>query len=136
MSRAAVLIVALVASLAGACGDGEIADSSPTGPSGGSGSQSPGGGSCRVPGAPTSLAVSFVGSSNIVLTWDASDGATEYLIIVGTTPSSSNKLLTNAFSTRYPWSGVGAGTYYARVQATNSCGTSGSSNEVSFTITG
>jgi len=68
------------------------------------------------------------------MTWSAVSGATEYLILVGTSPSSSNILSTNAVSKTYPWSGVPQGTHYARIQAKNSCGTSGSSNEVRFTV--
>jgi hypothetical protein len=132
MRRAAVLIVALAATFAVACGDGETESASPTAPSGGSGSP----GSCSIPSAPTNLAVAVVGTSDVVLTWNASPNASQYVVLAGSTPSSSNKLLTNAGNTRFPWSGMGPGTFYVRVQAMNSCGTSGSSNEVTFTIIG
>jgi hypothetical protein len=56
------------------------------------------------------------------------------LILVGTTPSSSNSLSTNTTQTTYTWT-ISPGTYYARVQSKNGSTTSGSSNEVSFTVT-
>lgn len=132
MSRAAGVIVMFVAVLAGACGEGDGTSSSPTGPTATGGSQTPGPG-CTPPGAPANLAVSVTGTS-VVLTWSAATGAMDYMILVGTTPSSSNTLSTNTSQTTYPWSGVSPGTYYVRIQSRNACGTSGSSNEVSFRV--
>jgi hypothetical protein len=129
MNRLAALLVALMALAGAACGGGEDGGSSPTGPTGTGGSQS----GCSLPGAPGNLAVTTSGTS-VVLSWSAVNGAMEYIVLVGTSPSSSNTLSTNTSQPTYPWSGVPAGSYYARVQARNSCGTSGSSNEVRFTI--
>lgn len=138
MNRAGLVIVAVVALAGGACGGGDESAASVAGPSantggGGGGSQTPAPG-CSMPSAPSGLAASIAGTS-VVLTWSAVSGASEYLILVGTSPSSSNTLSTNSTQNSYPWSGVSPGTYYARVQSKNSCGTSGSSNEAVFTIT-
>lgn len=90
---------------------------------------------CPLPPNPANLVESHV-ATRVDLSWSASSGAAEYVVIVGSEPSSSNSLFTNTSQTRYSWGGVRVGTYYARVQAKNACGTSGSSNEVMFTVTG
>ena len=72
--------------------------------------------------------------TRVTLTWSASSGAAEYIVLIGTTPSSSNELSTNTTNTTYQWNGAPVGQHYARIQAKNSCGTSGSSNEVAFTV--
>ena len=128
MHRFAVVMVTLVALAGSACGGGEDGDGSPTGPTGG-GSQA----NCSFPSAPGNLAVATSGTS-VVLSWSAVSGAMEYLVLVGTSPSSANTLSTNTSQPNYSWSGVTPGSYYVRVQARNSCGTSGSSNEVRFSI--
>ena len=45
-------------------------------------------------------------------------------------------MFTNTTITTFQWNGVSPGTYYARVDARNACGTSPSSNIVAFTISG
>jgi hypothetical protein len=57
------------------------------------------------------------------------------LILVGTSPSSSDALSTNTTQTSYTWTAK-SGTQYARVQAKMPCGTSGSSNEVVIVVAG
>jgi hypothetical protein len=71
----------------------------------------------------------------VTLQWDAVNGATEYSVLVGSTPSSSDRLSTNTTNNNYTWT-ASAGRQYARVQA--KCGGSwgSSSNEVEFTIAG
>ena len=60
-------------------------------------------------------------------------GATEYLVLVGSTPSSSDQLSTNTTNTSYTWTAK-AGRQYARVQAKCGGQFGGSSNEVEFTV--
>jgi hypothetical protein len=62
-------------------------------------------------------------------------GASEYAVLVGSTPSSSDLLSTNTTNSNYTWTAK-PGRQFARVQA--KCGGSwgGSSNEVDFTVAG
>ena len=136
MNRAGVSFIVLAAVLTAACGGAESVGSSPTGPSPtapGSPSQPQPNGSA--PSAPGNLTVASVTGTVVTLSWSAASGAAEYLILVGTSPSSSNTLSTNTTQTTYTWT-VSPGTYYARVQAKIGTATSGSSNEVSFFIAG
>jgi hypothetical protein len=135
MKRFIVFAIAVATAASVACGsNGE--DGSPTSPSSTAGGTSGGSGSCGRPGAPTGLSADVIGS-RVTLTWSASSGASEYLVLIGSTPSSSNVLFTNTTQLTYAWNGGSPGTYYARIQARNSCGNeSGSSNEVAFTTVG
>ena len=136
MKRFKVCTVALAAALSIACGGDGGEPTSPTAPSQTSPTTTttPSGG-CSIPGAPANLAVS-VASTRVTLGWSRADGANDYLVLVGTTPSSSNTISTNTTNPEFFWNGATLGTYYARIQSRNSCGTSGSSNEVAFTVTG
>jgi hypothetical protein len=83
---------------------------------------------------PTNLRVGTQGTV-VTLQWNAVSGATEYVVLVGSAPSSSDRLSTNTTNTSYTWTSS-TGRQYARVQA--KCGGSwgSSSNEVEFTIAG
>jgi hypothetical protein len=65
-----------------------------------------------------------------VFTWNASAGAADYFIQIGEASGSSNLIYTNTSQTTYSWTGASPGTYYARVHARNSCGSSAPSNEI------
>jgi hypothetical protein len=136
MKRVGIFVMALTAAVSIACGGSENESSSPTAPSpstsgGGSSQPAPSSGGLT---APTNLRVVAVAGTSVTLSWAAS-GSPEYLILVGTAPSSSNALSTNTTQTTYTWT-VSPGTYYARVQSKSGTNTSGSSNEVSFTVSG
>lgn len=73
--------------------------------------------------------------SRVTFTWSEVSGANDYMIFVGTSSGGSNMQSTNTTHTNFQWNGGDRGTYYARVQARNSCGQSGMSNELVFTIT-
>jgi hypothetical protein len=134
MKRVGMLCVAIAATLTMACGESDNgAPSSPTSPSPTSNPSQP----APAPSnggltAPNNLRVVTVTGSQVTLAWE-STGAPEYLILVGTSQSSSNALSTNTTQTTYTWT-VSPGSYFARVQSKNGTATSGSSNEVSFTI--
>ena len=134
MQRVGMLFVAMAATLTIACGGSDGGDaSSPTAPSvtptPSQPAPTPSSGGLTVP---NNLRVVAVAGSQVTLAWEAS-GAPEYLILVGTAPSSSNALSTNTTQTTYTWT-VSPGSYYARVQSKNGTATSGSSNEVSFSV--
>jgi hypothetical protein len=135
MNRFGVLSIVLAAAVTGACGGAEGVSSSPTGPSSSTTASSqpqPGPqGSC----VPANLAVVSVQGTVITLQWSAVSGASEYAVLVGSTPSSSDLLSTNTTNSNYTWTAK-PGRQFARVQA--KCGGSwgGSSNEVDFTVAG
>ena len=137
MRRVGLCIAAMAAVIVVACGEGDAVQS-PTGPSASAPSASapsapsaPQGGCIA---APANLVVVSVVGSTVSLSWSPVSGATEYLVLVGSSPSSSNILSTNTSNANYAWGGVPPGHHYARVQAKASCGTSSSSNEVDFSV--
>jgi hypothetical protein len=136
MNRLGVLSIVLAAAVTGACGGSEEVGSSPTGPSStptttSSQPQPTSQGSC----VPANLVVSAVQGSVVTLQWSAVSGASEYAILVGSTPSSSDQLSTNTSNATYTWTAQ-PGRQFARVQA--KCGGTwgGSSNEAEFTVAG
>lgn len=124
------VLLALVVAGGIACGgegDGGGGDNaSPTSPT-------PTSSGCSRPAAPSNFQAAVTGN-NAAFSWSAVSGAIDYDIRVGTGPGSSNVLSTNTTQTTYNWNGINSGTYYARVEARNSCGSGQSSNEVSFRI--
>jgi hypothetical protein len=84
-----------------------------------------------LPGTPSNLQVVVV-SGNRTFTWNAVANATSYFILIGTESGRSDVLETNTTQTTYQWNGASRGTYFARVYARNTCGSSPNSNEVAF----
>jgi hypothetical protein len=133
MNRAGILSIVLVAAVTGACGGADGASSSPTGPSSTTtttSSQPQPQGSC----VPANLAASVAGTV-VTLQWSAVSGATEYTVLVGSTPSSSDQLSTNTTNSNYTWT-ARPGRQFARIQAKCGGAWGGSSNEVEFTVAG
>jgi len=91
-----------------------------------------GGGCVGPPSAPTGFANTFKSGGTVTFAWNASAGATTYIIEAGSAPGAAN--LANAdlgsSATSATFSGVPNGTYFVRLRAQNACGTSGVSNEV------
>jgi fibronectin type 3 domain-containing protein len=90
------------------------------------------------PPAPTGLTAS-AGSAQVSLTWAASTGAATYNVYRGTSPGaeSATAIKTGLTSTAFTDSTVTNGTtYYYKVAAVNSSGTSPLSNEASATPNG
>lgn len=90
------------------------------------------------PGAPTALATSSSGST-VFLSWVApsSGGApAAYIVEAGSAPGLANlaNFSTGNTATSFSASGVGSGSYFVRVKATNASGTSGASNESLLTV--
>ena len=88
------------------------------------------------PTAPTGLAGSQT-AGVVTLAWTAPSGVppTSYTIVAGSTPGASDILV---YPTGTTATGLAApaprGTYYVRVIATNACGQSGASNEVTVVV--
>jgi len=92
------------------------------------------------PGAPTGFTATSSGST-VTLTWTAPPTGgtpTAYIIEAGSAPGLANlaNFSTGNTATSFSTSGVGAGTYYVRVRATNGSGTSGTSNEATLVVGG
>ncbi len=90
-----------------------------------------------IPPAPTGLAAS-AGNGSVGLTWNASTGATSYSIYRGTAPGAEGTTpVGTSTSTSFTNTGLTNGTpYYYKVTASNTAGTSPSSNEATATPTG
>ncbi|HLG58137.1 MAG TPA: fibronectin type III domain-containing protein [Vicinamibacterales bacterium] len=133
MNRTGLSCIVLVALLATACAGGDDVGSIPTAPSSptppASAPPTPPPSSSCAPSSPTGLTVSITGSTRL-FTWNASPTAADYFIQIGGTSGASNLIYTNTTQTTYSWTGAGPGTYYARVHARNSCGSSAPSNEL------
>jgi len=87
------------------------------------------------PSAPTGLTAT-AGNTQVALSWSASSGATSYNVYRGTTAGgeSGTAIATGISSTAYTNTGLTNGTtYFYKVAAVNSIGTSGMSNEASAT---
>ena len=69
----------------------------------------------------------------VTLGWNAVSGATEYVVLVGSAPGSSDQLSTNTTNTSYTWTAKG-GRQYARVQAKCNGEFGSSSNEIDYTV--
>lgn len=89
--------------------------------------------SCAVPSAPSNLSADVTGSS-VSLSWSSVDDASDYVVLVGWTPLSSETVLTNTSESRHAIDQLPSGTHYARVHAHNWCGTSVPSEPLTFTV--
>jgi hypothetical protein len=88
----------------------------------------------QAPGAPTGLIASVAGSS-VTLAWNApttGGPVTTYILQAGSIPGGSNlaNFGTGSTATSFFAAGVGAGSYFVRVSASNAGGISAPSNEV------
>jgi hypothetical protein len=89
--------------------------------------------SCAVPETPRRLSADVTGGT-VTLSWSAVGDAADYVVLVGSNPSSSETLLTNTPETYHAMADMPAGTHYARVHAHNWCGTSEPSEPIRFTV--
>src|SRR4029078_6958893 len=74
--------------------------------------------SCAVPGTPDNLSADVTGTT-VSLSWSAVGGASDYVVLVGWTPSSSETELTNTPDAHHTIDDLPRGTHYARVHAHN-----------------
>jgi len=98
------------------------------------------GAACTAPGAPGGLSANTVSSSQINLSWTAGTSSCSVTYSVfrsttsGFTPSSSNQIASGMSGTSFSDTGlVASTTYFYVVEASNSGGTSGPSNQASAT---
>ena len=89
--------------------------------------------SCAVPGAPDNLSADVSGTT-VSLSWSTVGDASDYVVLVGWTPGSSETALTNTSETHHSIDDLPRGTHFARVHAHNWCGTSESSEPISFRV--
>jgi len=95
------------------------------------------GGSPAVPAAPANLTAA-AGSAQVAISWNGSSGATSYNVYRGTAAGgeSSTAIATGVTTLSFTNTGLTNGTtYYYKVKAVNSSGSSGYSNEASATPT-
>src|SRR5919109_3237603 len=87
------------------------------------------------PPAPTGLTATAVSSSQLNLSWTASSGATSYNVLRSTTTGGPyTQIASGVAATSFSDTGLAASTiYFYVVQAVNSAGTRGNSNEASAT---
>jgi hypothetical protein len=76
--------------------------------------------------------VSIQGTS-VTLAWNGVSGATRYTVLVGSASGTSDQSQDNTSQTTHTWTAK-TGRQYARVYATASCGDSGTSNEIEYTV--
>ena len=93
---------------------------------------------CTTPSAPTANAATSVTQTSFTANWSAVTGATTYYLDVNTNSSFTGTWILNNQNvdnvTTYSVSGLTCNTtYYYRVRAANSCGTSANSNVISVT---
>ncbi|HBX50807.1 MAG: hypothetical protein A2275_03215 [Bacteroidetes bacterium RIFOXYA12_FULL_35_11] len=95
---------------------------------------------CQLPGTFTATAASSITSTSFYTNWTASGAATEYFLDVSTNSSFSSFVsgyqnLSVGNVTTYNVTGLTCGgtTYYYRIRANNTCGTSANSNSITVT---
>jgi hypothetical protein len=86
------------------------------------------------PAAPAGLAVQVSGTT-VALTWQKSSSATGYVLEAGSAPGQANIATAPVKGTSLTTTAP-PGVYYARVRATNKCGSSAPSNEVTVSVGG
>ena len=135
MTRVGMLSIVLAAAVTGACGGADSASSSPTGPSSTTTTTSSQPQPTPQPSAcvPTNLHVVSIQGTVVTLAWNGVSGASEYVVLVGSAPGSSDQLSTNTTNTSYTWTAKG-GRQYARVQAKCNGQFGSSSNEIDYTV--
>jgi hypothetical protein len=89
--------------------------------------------SCAVPGPPDNLSADVTGNT-VTLSWSAVGDASDYVVLVGWTPGSSETALTNTSEAHHSIDDLPRGTHVARVHAHNWCGTSEPSEPVTFRV--
>jgi hypothetical protein len=93
-------------------------------------------GCTAAPAAPSAFVVTGNSGGTVSFRWNASANATSYVIETGSTPGAANLANSDLGSTAtaFTAAGVGRGTYYVRLRAKNTCGTSGASNELTLIV--
>jgi hypothetical protein len=135
MKRFGVLSIVLAAVVTVGCGGADSAGSSPTAPSPATPPASQPQPQPQAPAScvPQNLRVASIQGTAVRLEWSGVSGASEYLVLVGSAPGSSDQLFTNTGNPYYAWTAK-QGRQYARVQAKCNGQYGTSSNEVEYTV--
>ncbi len=97
---------------------------------------------CTTPGTLTAIAATSVGTNSFITNWNATTGATAYLLDVSTSSTFASFVggyngLNVGNVTSGTVNGLTCGiTYYYRVRATSACGTGANSNTISSVVLG
>ncbi len=91
-------------------------------------------GACAAPPPPPTGHAVQVANLNVALSWNASAGATSYVLEAGTSSGLANLLNLNVGTATTLAAAGPRGSFFTRVRAVNACGMSGPSNEASFTL--
>lgn len=91
-------------------------------------------GACTSPPPAPGGHTAQVAGLNVALSWGGAAGATSYVLEAGSASGLANLFNANVGAATALASAAPAGRYFTRVRAVNACGTSGPSNEVSFTL--
>jgi hypothetical protein len=134
MKRVGVWSIVLAAAVTAACGGADDVSPAPTGPSPTtSTTTTPAPAPSQQACVPANLRLVNKQGTVVELAWDAVSNATEYTVLVGSAPGSSDQLATNTTNTNYIWT-ARTGQQYARVQAKCNGQYGASSNEISYTV--
>jgi hypothetical protein len=75
-----------------------------------------------------------VTGNTVNLSWSQVGDASDYVVLIGWSPSSFETLMTNTADARHSIADLPSGTHFARVHAHNWCGTSAPSEPISFAV--
>jgi predicted phage tail protein len=90
-------------------------------------------GVAAAPAPPMNLATALTGSS-VTVSWDASAGASGYVLEVGSAPGARDIGALPIVSTSFAAAGVPVGTYFLRVRAANEVGIGAASDEIVLVV--
>jgi len=89
---------------------------------------------CTAPPSPPGNLVAAVSGVAVTFSWNASAGATSYVLEAGSAPGLADLTAINVGTTTGFTASAPPGTYYVRVRGSNACGNGGPSNEATVVL--